>query len=296
MGKRWTKEEEDAILALFKGGKKYPEIAKIQNRKQPGIKARLGIIAVRMLKEGSSEREVLTATGCAVGEDRKSYNQKEQHCKKSIEAKFPGHEFKKVRLDKFVNPFTGRTLELDLYNEELKLAIEYNGRQHYEFCSYFHGEMEEFEKQKVRDAIKEGYCDIFKIELIEIPSLNSFEEIDKFIIQSLHARGIKSDEDKVRALTDDLITYIKNNVGSIADLLEHKFAKKRDFSVELHGIPEEAISKIRDIERAYHSAYAAQNSSPKKTPKKTILFEYFLQGAPFSLAHFKVSRCPLLAK
>ena len=99
VGKRWTKEEEDAILALFKGGKKYPEIAKIQNRKQPGIKARFGIMAERMLQERSAEREIQTATGCAVGEDRKSYNQKEQHCKKSIEAKFPGHEFKKFRLD-----------------------------------------------------------------------------------------------------------------------------------------------------------------------------------------------------
>jgi hypothetical protein len=60
-------------------------------------------------------------------------------------------------------------LELDLYNEELNLAIEYNGRQHYD--------QEEFEKQKARDIIKEGYCDIFEIKLIIVPSLKIFEEI-----------------------------------------------------------------------------------------------------------------------
>ena len=102
-------------------------------------------------------------------------SQGELHCRKSLEARFPEHEFKKVRLDKFINPDTGARLELDLYNEELNLAIEYNGRQHYEFVPFFHrNDQEEFEKQKARDIIKEGYCDIFEIKLIIVPSLKIF--------------------------------------------------------------------------------------------------------------------------
>jgi hypothetical protein len=270
VGKRWDKEEEDAILRLFKEGKKYSEIAKIQNRKQPGIKARFEIIAERMRSDGTSEEKILASTGIKSGEKSQKiapHNQKEQHCKRSIEAKFPGHEFKKVRLDKFINPETGRKLELDLYNEELKLAIEYNGRQHYEFVKYFHGEMEEFEKQKVRDTIKEGYCDIFKIELIEIPALQTYEEIDKFIEQSLYARGIMYREktptgpDKVRALTDDLVAYIKIHFGSITDLLDHRYAGEVNFSSKLDEAILVMISKSEEIKKAYDIAFYSRNAS-----------------------------------
>lgn len=58
-------------------------------------------------------------------------------CKKTIE-KITKKEFFKVRPTFLKNPETNRNLELDLYNEELKLAIEFNGYQHYNFSPKFH--------------------------------------------------------------------------------------------------------------------------------------------------------------
>ena len=54
----------------------------------------------------------------------------EQKCKETLE-KIYGKEFLCVRPDFLRNPETNRKLELDCYNEELKLAVEYNGIQHY---------------------------------------------------------------------------------------------------------------------------------------------------------------------
>jgi hypothetical protein len=83
-------------------------------------------------------------------------NQKELACKQILENLFPGHEFIKIRHPHFKNPETNRSLELDLYCAELKLACEYNGPQHYKFMEFYHKIEDNFEKQKTRDLIKEG--------------------------------------------------------------------------------------------------------------------------------------------
>ena len=51
--------------------------------------------------------------------------------------KITGEKFKKARLD-FLKWKTGRNLELDCFNEELKIAIKYNGKRHCEFVPFFH--------------------------------------------------------------------------------------------------------------------------------------------------------------
>ena len=44
-------------------------------------------------------------------------------------------------------------MELDMYNKEIGVACEYNGKQHYEYVPYFHrGGRLEFEAQVERDA------------------------------------------------------------------------------------------------------------------------------------------------
>ena len=42
-------------------------------------------------------------------------------------------DFTSCRPDFLQSPKTGSNLELDGYNEELGIAFEYNGRQHYEY-------------------------------------------------------------------------------------------------------------------------------------------------------------------
>ena len=89
--------------------------------------------------------------------------------------------FIKVRPDFLRNVVTNHNLELDVYNEELKLAIEYSGRQHYEFVPFFHKNYEAFLNQKYRDEMKKNKCKEQGIHLIEIPYTVKIEDIESFI-------------------------------------------------------------------------------------------------------------------
>ena len=89
--------------------------------------------------------------------------------------------FIKVRPDFLRNAVTNHNLELDVYNEELKLAIEYSGRQHYEFVPFFHKNYEAFLNQKYRDEMKKNKCKEQGIQLIEIPYTVKLEDIESFI-------------------------------------------------------------------------------------------------------------------
>jgi GR25 family glycosyltransferase involved in LPS biosynthesis len=46
-------------------------------------------------------------------------------------------------------------MELDGYNEALKLAFEYHGKQHFEFIEHFHKNHEEVTKRIQMDQAKE---------------------------------------------------------------------------------------------------------------------------------------------
>ena len=63
-----------------------------------------------------------------------------------------------------------QVLEYDGYNEELKLAFEYQGIQHYQYIPHFHRNgKEDFEKQKERDALKDILSIENNITVIRIP-------------------------------------------------------------------------------------------------------------------------------
>ena len=106
----------------------------------------------------------------------------EAECKRIAEAYFQ-KPFVKARPDALRNPVTGENLELDLYNAELKLAIEYNGRQHYEHVPHFHGPTKEkFYNQKYRDLLKQQMCEKAGIHLITVPY--SCTDISSFLKES----------------------------------------------------------------------------------------------------------------
>ena len=77
--------------------------------------------------------------------------------------------FKSVRPDFLRNPETGRNMELDCYNEELKIAVEYNGIQHYCWPNYTKCTKEEFIRQVQRDQLKVKLCDENGVYLIRVP-------------------------------------------------------------------------------------------------------------------------------
>jgi len=108
------------------------------------------------------------------------YSKSENLCRQIIE-ELTNKKFPSIRPDFLRHEKTGRNLELDGYNEELKLAFEYNGKQHYEYIpSYFHREGEhKFIKQQERDKLKIEICNKLGIKVIVIPYQYDYTDEDK---------------------------------------------------------------------------------------------------------------------
>lgn len=108
----------------------------------------------------------------------------ELECKRAIE-KLLNKSFNKIRPDFLKNDVTGKNLELDLYNSELNLCVEMNGRQHYEYVPYFHRNYEAFLNQRYRDEMKKNKCRENGVKFIEVPYTIKTEDIEKYIKKEL---------------------------------------------------------------------------------------------------------------
>lgn len=105
--------------------------------------------------------------------------------------------FKNTRLSDIKNSNTSRDLEIDCYNEQLKLGVEYHGINHYKFIPFFHKTMENFLEMKERDHYKENMCKKLGITLIIVPYNTKLENICKFLKSELKKRKLY-DEWKVK--------------------------------------------------------------------------------------------------
>jgi hypothetical protein len=110
----------------------------------------------------------------------------EVECRRVLQTIF-NRPFNKDRPDFLRNPVTGGNfnLELDCYDPELKIAVEYNGIQHYKYIPYFHKNKEAFLNQKYRDDMKRRICKEYGIKLIEVPYTVKVCDIRNFLISSL---------------------------------------------------------------------------------------------------------------
>ena len=93
----------------------------------------------------------------------------ERYCIEFLHLLFPGYTFVKQKHGWIRNPKTNYPLELDGYCEELMIAIEYNGIQHYVWPNFYHSKVEDFFSQRDRDLIKEDICRERNVCLIRIP-------------------------------------------------------------------------------------------------------------------------------
>jgi hypothetical protein len=89
--------------------------------------------------------------------------------------------FLKVRPAFLTNPATNRPLELDAYNEKLKLAAEFQGVQHYEFPNPFHNTRAQFEAQQQRDTLKVRLCAEHGVRLLVVPHTVARDDIHAFL-------------------------------------------------------------------------------------------------------------------
>ena len=76
------------------------------------------------------------------------------------------------------------TLPFDFYLIDLKIAIEFDGEQHYKIKNFFGG-LDGFISTKIRDTIKNEYCRDNNIKLVRIPYWE-FDNIEKIIKHELN--------------------------------------------------------------------------------------------------------------
>ena len=60
-------------------------------------------------------------------------------------------------------------LYADFFIPELMLIVEVHGKQHYEYCSFFHSDKMDFLKSKKRDADKIEWCNLNNIKIVSLP-------------------------------------------------------------------------------------------------------------------------------
>jgi hypothetical protein len=116
----------------------------------------------------------------------------EAECRRVLQNVFR-KPFTSQRPDFLRNPVTGGNfnLELDCFNNELRLAVEYNGIQHYKYVPYFHRNKDHFMTQKYRDDMKRRICKENNINLIEVPYTVKHNDIASFIIQNCRKLSYK---------------------------------------------------------------------------------------------------------
>ena len=121
------------------------------------------------------------------GSGKKQFNKTEEKCRKIIE-KIYGRPFRSIRPDFLKSPLTNKNLELDCYNEDLRIALEYNGQQHYTFVPRFHKSKKDFYSQVHRDDWKRKRCREMGIRLIEIPYWVPETDLERYITEELRKK------------------------------------------------------------------------------------------------------------
>jgi hypothetical protein len=151
----------------------------------------------------------------------------ERLCTAFFEDKF-GAPFKSVKPKWLMGP-NNYPLELDGYNEELKLAFEHQGLQHYVMVPHMHRKVSRFEETQKNDVYKVEKCNERGILLVQIPQLDKLlklVDLEEFVADCFKEAG--------RDLPEEYRTR----------KVEYTSAYKTDRSFEyLKEIQEIAISK-----------------------------------------------------
>jgi rubredoxin len=124
-------------------------------------------------------------------------------------------KFQKIRPDWLLNE-EGNKLELDGYNEDLKVAFEYNGIQHYKFSKHFHRTKANFNKRLRDDQLKIETCKNNDVNLIVVPYTLEIEDIRPFVEKELKKFKVPFKSKKIKVL--DQNTLRKNSASGLSKI------------------------------------------------------------------------------
>ena len=83
--------------------------------------------------------------------------------------------YEEVKLPGTRNPSKKSALFLDFFVPSATIGVEVHGKQHYEFCPFFHKTKAGFYDHKRRDMLKSDWCDLNAITLVELNYSDSEE-------------------------------------------------------------------------------------------------------------------------
>ncbi len=115
--------------------------------------------------------------------DRKTLQMKwkrEEICRSILEEIYQ-KPFLKIRPKFLRSPKTNRCLELDCYNEELKIALEHSGWQHFRKNSVFNSGKTDYRELRKRDIFKQARCEELGLHLILVPEDVPEKRLREFI-------------------------------------------------------------------------------------------------------------------
>jgi len=121
-------------------------------------------------KIAANEDRVITRQKCSKGE---------RECRRVLEKIFQA-PFPTVEPWWLINPATGERLEIDAYNKEIGIGLEYHGKQHYNQESFAQTD-EQFASQNARDDVKFRLCQENDVYLIIVPYTVPLEQIEEYI-------------------------------------------------------------------------------------------------------------------
>jgi hypothetical protein len=128
----------------------------------------------------------------------KSTESKGEHRCRVIFERIFGRPFLKDRPDFLKNPLTGKNLELDGVNYDIKhrtgvgIAFEHDGEGHFHYNKYFHSDKNDFIYQAKKDSFKDTVCKSRGILLIRVPYYVSqdYDSLNEFVVQRLKEERI----------------------------------------------------------------------------------------------------------
>ena len=135
-----------------------------------------------------------------------------------------GYQFKKIKPFWLVNS-RNNIMELDGYCEELKLAFEHNGQQHYNEINIFKTNLE---IRKEDDNIKIKLCKEYSITLIIIPELYRYtklHELKDFIKKELIDNNFMIPENYDDVKIDLSKAYIKEDLKRLETMRKYAISK-----------------------------------------------------------------------
>lgn len=149
------------------------------------------------LKWKCKRQHIFLATPCDIKGNRKSWCPEcntagitEQFCRKIFEKIFK-RKFPTIRPTWLINS-KGAHMHLDGFCEQLNLAFEYNGSQHYKDHSFFHRKKGQTLAKRIKDdRFKRRLCKKHGIILLIIPYTIKTTQLQEYILNQCLKRGFK---------------------------------------------------------------------------------------------------------